>query len=54
MNGIRAAWFLLKERTRALFSKFPLDMYVLDSERSLRDRRLKADEQPVLLEAKRT
>jgi thymidylate kinase/predicted nucleotidyltransferase len=53
-NGIRAAWFLLKERTRALFSKFPLDMYVLDSERSLHDRRLKADEQPVLLEAKRT
>jgi thymidylate kinase len=53
-NGIRAAWFLLKERTRALFSRFPLDMYVLDSERSLKDSRLKADEQPVLLEAKRT
>jgi thymidylate kinase len=53
-NGIRAAWFLLKERTRALYSKFPLDMYVLDSERSLHDRRLKADEKPVLLEAKKT
>lgn len=35
LNGARACWFLLKERTRALFTKFPLDIYILDSPRSL-------------------
>jgi hypothetical protein len=31
LNGLRACWFLLRERTRALFHRFPLDCYVLDS-----------------------
>jgi hypothetical protein len=30
INGLRACWFLLKERTRALFRRFPLDVYILD------------------------
>jgi predicted nucleotidyltransferase len=29
-NGLRACWFSLSERTRALVSKFPLDLFVLD------------------------
>jgi hypothetical protein len=31
-NGLRACWFTLGERTRALFSGLALDAYVLDSE----------------------
>ena len=30
INGLRACWFALCERSRALFAKFPLDMYVID------------------------
>ncbi len=30
INGFRACLFVLSERTRALFNKFPLDIYVLD------------------------
>jgi predicted nucleotidyltransferase len=35
VNGLRSCWFLMRERTRALFARFPLDIYVADSERSL-------------------
>jgi hypothetical protein len=47
-NGIRACWFALKERTRAFFSGYPLDVYVLDSERPLD--KLRADESPIVLD----
>jgi hypothetical protein len=47
-NGVRACWFLLRERTIALFSGFPLDMYVLDNE-SLMDTRIRSDEKPIIL-----
>lgn len=47
LNGLRACWFLVGERTRALLAGFPLDMYVLDDERSLC--KLKANERPVYL-----
>ena len=33
-NSLRACWFTLGERTRALFSGLALDAYVLDSERA--------------------
>jgi len=42
VNGIRACWFLVAERTRALVAIFPIDVYVLDSSDSLG--RLRADE----------
>lgn len=29
-NGLRACWFVLKERSRALFVRFPMDIYVVD------------------------
>jgi hypothetical protein len=35
LNGLRACWFLLKERTRALLLCFPIDIYVLDNFKSL-------------------
>jgi hypothetical protein len=35
INGIRSCWFLLRERSRALFARFPVDIYVVDSRRSL-------------------
>jgi glycosyltransferase involved in cell wall biosynthesis len=31
INGLRACWFLLRERTHALFAWFPLDAYVRDA-----------------------
>jgi hypothetical protein len=30
-NGLRACWFVLRERTRATSCRFPLDIYVMDS-----------------------
>jgi hypothetical protein len=42
INGLRASWFLLRERSRALFKRFPLDVYIVDSENSLK--RLRPDE----------
>lgn len=39
-NGMRACFFLLCERTRAFFSGFPLDAYVLDSDLPLRKLRI--------------
>ena len=47
LNGLRACWFLLCERTRALLAGFPLDMYLLDDEGSLQ--KLEADERPMYL-----
>jgi len=44
LNGLRACWFLLYERTRALFAGFPLDAYVLDGEASLQ--KLRLEERP--------
>lgn len=43
LNGVRAGWFVLLERSRALFTWFPLDIYLFDSETSLRAK-LKAHE----------
>lgn len=31
LNGIKASWFALRARTDAMRSKFPLDLYVVDS-----------------------
>jgi len=42
-NGLRACWFLLTERTRAFFYRFPLDAYVIDRVDSLS--KLRDDEQ---------
>lgn len=47
LNGLRACWFLLCERTRALFMRFPLDIYVADGFASLE--RLRLDEAPLVL-----
>jgi L-malate glycosyltransferase len=35
INGIYACIFVLKERTHAFFSKFPLDIYLLDNDKNL-------------------
>jgi len=47
LNGLRACWFLMCERTRALFTRFPLDIYVADGFASLE--RLRLDEAPLVL-----
>lgn len=31
INGIKSCFFVLKERSKSFFNKFPLDIYVLDS-----------------------
>jgi predicted nucleotidyltransferase len=46
-NGVRSCWFLMKERSRALVSRFPLDLYVIDDISSLT--RLRADEEGIEL-----
>lgn len=46
-NGLRACIFGFKERSRALFYRFPLDMYVIDSPRHLL--KMRPDENPVVL-----
>jgi hypothetical protein len=43
-HGLRACWFVVAERTRALLSTFPLDMFVLDGSGKLA--KLRSDEQP--------
>ena len=50
INALRACWFLLCERSRALWHRFPLDAYVIDSELPLS--RLRADEMPTALSTK--
>jgi hypothetical protein len=46
-NGFGACVFGLKERSRALFSRFPLDMYVIDSPNHLL--KMRRDETPKIL-----
>jgi hypothetical protein len=46
-NGARACWFLLRERTRALWCRFPLDAYVVDSRSGLLARGISATDRPV-------
>lgn len=53
INGLRAAWFLLRERSRALIDWFPLDIYLFDSEASLKSK-LRLDEQIQRFPAKKT
>ncbi len=36
LNGARSCLFLMLERSRAVISRFPIDIYVLDTEKSLR------------------
>lgn len=47
LNGLRACIFGFKERSRALFYRFPLDMYIVDSSKHLL--KLRQDENPVVL-----
>lgn len=47
LNGLRACIFGFKERSRALFYRFPLDMYVIDSSKHLL--KMRSDENPVIL-----
>ncbi len=49
LNGLRACWFLLRQRSRATLAGFPLDAYVVDSRKALQ--RLAADEHPILIYA---
>jgi len=46
-NGARACWFLLRERSRALCARFPLDAYVVDSRQGLLERGISARDQAV-------
>ena len=47
VNGVWACIFVLTERTRALFNKYPLDIYVLDDIDNLD--RLRSDEIPIII-----
>lgn len=47
LNGIKACTFGFIERTRALYYRFPLDLYVVDSKRHLK--KLRDDESPIIL-----
>jgi hypothetical protein len=38
-SGLRACWFLFKERSRAFIARFPLDVYVVDNLATLSDLR---------------
>ena len=46
-NGARACWFLLRERSRALCARFPLDAYVVDSRQGLLERGISSAGQAV-------
>lgn len=46
-NGLRACLFGLSERTRALFNKFPLDLYIIDSKDHLS--KIRKDEIDIIL-----
>jgi Nucleotidyltransferase domain len=50
LNGLRACWFVALERGRALLARFPLDIYVGDSD-ALLDR-MNTAEEPIDLLAK--
>ncbi|AKB33064.1 hypothetical protein MSSIH_2374 [Methanosarcina siciliae HI350] len=47
LNGLKACLFGFSERTKALFDKFPLDLYVIDSEDHLS--KLRDDEAAILI-----
>jgi hypothetical protein len=47
VNGVRSSWFVLVERSRANWRKFPLDMFLLDRMHSLS--RLSQSEVPIIL-----
>ena len=46
-HGIRASWFVLRERSRATRHRFPLDLYVLDSRAPLDA--MRDDERPFVI-----
>lgn len=46
-NGFSACLFVMKERTRALVARFPLDVYVLDDQQNLEH--MRTDEVPIVL-----
>lgn len=43
----RACWFLLRERSRALWARFPLDAYVVDSRAGLLSRGISSTDEPL-------
>ncbi len=47
IHAARACWFLLRERSRALCARFPLDAYVVDSRASLLARGIGPTDQPI-------
>jgi hypothetical protein len=47
LNGLKACLFGFSERTRALFNKFPLDLYVVDSNDHLS--KLRKDETAIVI-----
>lgn len=51
IDAIRACWFVLKERTRAFFSGYSLDICVVDSEQPLE--KLRTNELPVTLHSRK-
>lgn len=49
ISGFKACFFVLKERSKAFFNKFPLDIYVLDSYEMINIHINIKDEEPVIL-----
>jgi predicted nucleotidyltransferase len=47
LNGLKACLFGFSERTRALFDKFPLDLYVIDSKDHLS--KIRGDEAAIVI-----
>ena len=45
--GVRACWFILRERTRAHANQFPVDFLVFDSQDPLN--KLRSDEVPIII-----
>lgn len=45
INGIRSSFFVMSERSIAFFNGFPLDIYLMDDEKSMRELR----EKPIIL-----
>lgn len=46
--GLRACWFVLRERTRAHLNRFPIDFLVFDSPRLLK-KNIRIDELPIII-----
>lgn len=49
INGLKSCFFVLKERSKASFNKFPLDIYVLDTYEMINIHINIKDEEPVIL-----